>query len=72
MSWQAMLDLVRVYDAFVLHLVANLKPGCLANVWGLEGKKVALEHLARDCYRHLDWHIVYLDCRVSEVKGLRP
>ena len=72
LSWQIMLDLVRAYNAFVLHLVANLDPACLCNVWVVDGKELTLEFLARDYYRHLDWHTSHLEARIREVKAMQP
>lgn len=72
MSWQTMLELVRAYNAFVLHLVANLDPACLGNFWVVDGKELTLEFLARDYYRHLEWHIAHLEARIREVKALSP
>ncbi len=68
--WQTLLALVRSYNAFILHLVAHLDPACLRNVWALGGKELTLEFLARDYYRHLDWHITHLEARIREVKAL--
>ena len=69
LAWRTMLDLLRSYNAFVLHLVSNLDPSCLANVWIVGDKELSLEYLARDYYRHLDWHINHLETRISEVKA---
>ncbi len=66
-AWRTMLDLLRSYNAFVLHLVSNLDRGCLGNVWIVGDKELSLESLARDYYRHLDWHINHLESRISEV-----
>ncbi len=69
-AWPTLLALVRAYNAFILHLVANLDPGCLHHVWTQDGKELTLEFLARDYYRHLDWHISHLETRIREVKAL--
>jgi DinB superfamily len=69
LAWKTMLDLLRSYNAFVLHLVSNLAPACLANVWIVGDKELSLEYLARDYYRHLDWHINHLEARISEVRA---
>lgn len=63
-----MLDLLRSYNAFVLHLVSHLEPACLGNVWIVEDKELSLAFLARDYYRHLDWHTSHLASRISEVR----
>jgi len=68
MAWTTMLDLVRCYNAFVLHLVSSLDRACLANVWVVDDKELSLEFLARDYYRHLDWHINHLESRIAEVR----
>jgi hypothetical protein len=71
MPWKTMLDLLRAYNAFVLHLVRNLDPACLGNVWLVDGKELTLEFIARDYYRHLEWHIAHLENRISEVQAMR-
>lgn len=68
LPWRTMLDLVRSYNAFILHLVSTLSPECLANVWLVGDKELFLEYLVRDYYRHLDWHIEHLENRIAEVK----
>lgn len=70
MDWQTLLTLVKTYNAFVLHLVRNLGGACLANVWVVDGQEKTLEFLARDYYRHLDWHFEHLQKRIAEVKAL--
>jgi hypothetical protein len=70
LAWRTMLDLLRSYNAFVLHLVSNLDSACLGNVWIVDSKELSLEFLARDYYRHLDWHITHLETRISEVRAL--
>jgi len=72
LAWKPLLDLLRAYNAFVLHLVANLRPACLQNVWVLGGKELTLEYLARDYYHHLEWHIAHLETRLREVTALWP
>jgi hypothetical protein len=72
LAWKTVLDLLRAYNAFVLHLVANLGPACLQNVWVVDGKELTLEYLARDYYRHLDWHHAHLEMRIREVKAISP
>lgn len=67
--WQTMFDLLRSYNAFILHMVRNLDPACLGNVWNVDGKDLSLEYLVRDYYRHLDWHIAHLEVRIREVKA---
>ena len=69
MAWRTMLDLLRSYNAFVLHLVSHLDRACLGNVWIVGDKELSLEFLARDYYRHLDWHISHLESRISEVRA---
>ncbi len=66
-----MLDLLRSYNAFVLHLVSNLDPACLGNVWVVDDKELSLEYLARDYYRHLEWHINHLETRIAEVRAMQ-
>jgi hypothetical protein len=70
--WQTLLDLVRSYNAFLLHMIDNLDPACLQNVWPLGGKELSLDYLAREYYRHLDWHITHLETRIREVKSMKP
>ncbi len=72
MAWKTLLDLVRCYNAFVLHLVSNLDRACLGNVWIVGDEERSLEFLARDYYRHLDWHINHLQSRISQVRALSP
>jgi hypothetical protein len=68
MAWTSLFTLLKSYNAFVLHLVRNLDPACLAHVWVMQGKELTLEYLARDYYRHLDWHFEHLEKRIHEVK----
>ena len=72
LSWQTMLDLVRAYNAFVLHLVSHLDPACLGHVWVVENKELTLEYLACDYYRHLDWHVDHLEKRIAAVRAIQP
>jgi hypothetical protein len=72
MPWDVLLDLLRCYNAFILHLVSNLDPACLSNVWIVDGRELALEFLARDYYRHINWHIEHLEKRIAEVKAMQP
>jgi hypothetical protein len=72
LDWSTLLTLVKAYNAFVLHLVRNLDSACLANVWVIDGQEKTLEFLARDYYRHLDWHFEHLQKRLEEVKALYP
>jgi hypothetical protein len=69
MPWKPLLDLLRSYNTFILHLVANLDPACLGNVWIIDGQEKTLEFLARDYYRHIGWHIEHLEKRIAEVKA---
>ena len=69
LAWKTLFDLLRSYNAFVLHLVFHLDPACLANVWVVGDKELSLEYLARDYYRHLDWHINHLETRISQVRA---
>jgi hypothetical protein len=71
MPWKTMLDLLRSYNAFVLHLVSNLDRACLGNVWIVGDKELTLEFLARDYYRHLEWHINHLQSRIAQVTAAR-
>lgn len=71
MPWKPLLDLLTCYNTFVLHLVANLDPACLGHVWIIDGQERTLEFLARDYYRHIQWHIDHLEKRIVEVKALR-
>jgi len=48
LAWRTLLDLVRSYNAFVLHLVSNLDQACLGNVWIVGDEERSLEFLARD------------------------
>ncbi len=68
LPWQDLLDLLRAYNAFILHLVSNLDPACLGNVWIGDDQEMTLEFLARDYYRHIQWHIEHLEKRIAEVK----
>jgi hypothetical protein len=70
MAWKTMLDLVRCYNAFILHLAANLDPACLGNVWVVGDKELTLEFLARDYYRHLGWHVDHLEARIATVRAM--
>jgi hypothetical protein len=72
LAWHTLLDLFRSYNAFILPLVANLPPACLQNVWVVDGRELTLEFLARDYYRHLDWHHSHLETRIREVKAISP
>ena len=72
LPWTLLLDLLRSYNAFVLHLVANLDPACLGNVWIIDGQEKTLEFLARDYYRHIGWHFEHLEKRIAEVKAAQP
>lgn len=72
MDWQTLLGLLKSYNAFVLHLVRNLDPACLGNVWVIDGQEKPLDFLARDYYRHLDWHFEHLQKRITEVRALCP
>jgi hypothetical protein len=69
MPWKPLLDLVACYNTFILHLVANLDPACLGNVWVIDGQERTLEFLARDYFRHINWHIEHLEKRIAEVKA---
>lgn len=70
MDWPTLLTLLKAYNAFVLHLVRNLDPACLSNAWIIDGEEKTLEFLARDYYRHLDWHFDHLQKRIAEVKAV--
>ncbi len=70
MDWPPLLSLLETYNTFVLHLVRNLDTSCLANVWVIDGQEKSLELLAREYYRHLDWHFEHLQKRLAEVKAL--
>jgi hypothetical protein len=68
MPWKTLLDLVRCYNDFVLHLVSNLDPACLGHVWIVDGQERTLDFLALDYYRHIGWHIEHLEKRIAEIK----
>jgi hypothetical protein len=71
MPWKTLLDLLSCYNTFVLHLVANLDPACLGNVWVIDGQERTLEFLAGDYYRHINWHIEHLEKRIAEVTACK-
>jgi hypothetical protein len=68
LAWGQLLGLLKHYNAFILHLVRTLDPACLGHVWVVDGQEKTLEFLARDYYRHLDWHITHLETRLREVR----
>lgn len=70
LPWPTVLDLLRAYNTFVLHLVANLDRACFGHVWVVGDQELSLEFLARDYYRHLDWHTRHLEARIAEVRAL--
>jgi len=70
LPWKDLLDLLRLYNVFILHLVRNLDPACLTNVWAIGGESKTLAFLARDYYRHLDWHLAHLETRIREIQAL--
>ncbi len=70
LPWKTLLDLVRAYNAFVLHLVAHLDPACLGHVWVVGDKELSLDFIARDYYRHLGWHVEHLEKRIAAVKAM--
>ena len=73
MSWKDLLDLVKVYNVFILHLARNIDPSCLNHVWVIGDEAKTLEFLVRDYYRHIDWHLTHLETRINEVRALsRP
>ncbi len=67
-AWNTLLDLLKAYNGFLLHLARNLDPSCLGNVWLYEGKEISLEFLVGEYYRHLDWHAAHLETRMGEVR----
>jgi hypothetical protein len=70
MDWRTLVTLLKAYNAFVLHLVRNVDSACLPNVWVIDDQEKSLEFLARDYYRHLDWHFEHLQRRIAEVTAL--
>lgn len=70
LAWRPLLDLVRAYNTFVLHLVANLDPACLGHVWVAGDQELSLDYIARDYYRHLGWHTDHLEKRIAEVRAV--
>jgi hypothetical protein len=72
LPWKDLLGLLKLYNVFILHLVRNIDPACLGNVWVVGGESKTLEFLARDYYRHIDWHLAHLETRIHEVRALAP
>jgi len=71
--WKELLGLLKLYNVFLLHLVRNIDPACLNNVWIAGSESKTLEFLVRDYYRHLDWHLAHLETRIRELRALsRP
>jgi len=70
MPWKDLLGLFKLYNVFILHLVQNLDPACLNNVWMIGGESKTLEFLVRDYYRHIDWHLAHLETRTREIRAL--
>jgi hypothetical protein len=70
LPWDALLGLLKLYNVFLLHLVRNIDPSCLGNVWVVGGESKTLEFLVRDYYRHIDWHLAHLEARIREIRGL--
>ena len=72
LPWEDLLGLLKLYNVFILHLVRNLEPRCLGNVWVVDSESKTLEFLVRDYYRHIDWHLAHLETRLREVRALAP
>jgi hypothetical protein len=73
LPWKDLLDLVKVYNVFILHLARNIDPACLNHVWVIGDEVKTLEFLVRDYYRHIDWHRAHLETRILDVRALlRP
>jgi hypothetical protein len=70
LPWKDLLGLLKLYNVFILHLVRNMDPACLGNVWAIGGESKTLDFLVRDYYRHIDWHLAHLANRVHEVRAL--
>ena len=72
LPWKDLLGLLRLYNVFLLHLVRNIDPACLGNVWVIGGESKTLAFLVRDYYRHIDWHLAHLETRIREIRALSP
>ncbi len=71
LPWATLLGLWESYNALLLHLAAEVRPECLANVWETPEGPRTLEFLIADYYRHLRDHAEHFRQRLAELKASR-
>lgn len=65
--WNELVELWKLYNEFLLHLVNNVNQDCLQNNWSIDGQEKSLEFIITDYYRHIDWHKTLFVERVNEL-----
>jgi hypothetical protein len=60
MQWKEITALWSSYNRILLKVIEHMDTKALGNVWIIDDKKLTLEFIVNDYYRHLDWHIGHL------------
>lgn len=67
-DWRTLRELWYAYNLLLLHLVENLDPAALGNLWHVDAQSLSLEELVRDYYRHLAEHLDHFRRRLGELE----
>jgi hypothetical protein len=67
MQWKEITALWSSYNRILLKVIEHMDTKALGNVWIIDDKKLTLEFIVNDYYRHLDWHIGHFEERLREI-----
>ncbi|MBI3652646.1 MAG: DinB family protein [Acidobacteria bacterium] len=57
-SWKGLLEFWKLYNLHLVHIIENLDPSKLNNVWITpDNERLTLEHIVEDYLRHLNHHL---------------
>ncbi|OHD72036.1 MAG: hypothetical protein A2W19_03595 [Spirochaetes bacterium RBG_16_49_21] len=68
-DWHVLIELWKYYNDFLLHIIRNINEDILNHYWIKDGEQLTLEHLVKDYYKHIQWHIDLFDRRLQELKN---
>lgn len=67
MDYGLLVELWRLYNEFLLELVARADPAAMGHVWQAPDGDTSLEFLIEDYFTHLRWHFDLFAARAVEI-----
>ena len=63
-----LINLWKLYNYYILHLIKNISEYNLDNIWEINGKEITMKFIIEDYFgSHIDWHIELYKNRIKEI-----